>query len=258
VKKEKSKRKVLKSVGYQIMDLEVPVPETKVQIPKIRVSTFNLLDSKDVPYIQEIVEELSTLKSDIVSIHGCTRLNFEHIIRAFKQYGYQYTRFDQMHTRSSGEIMFYHSSVVVKKKEYTNFVRTAQSRGVSKYLVSTPHNPDSEVWVITSQLEAGSGNGARKMQIAEIKTIFESTKVPVIFAGDTNIPSWQDLKCPEGWFDAWREKGTVDNEKTTLLDRMDQVWFKSNGDKSLECIDFSVVCNSSERKGVLATFEILS
>jgi hypothetical protein len=61
------------------------------------------------------------------------------------------------------------------------------------------------------------------------------------------------VKCPDGWSDTWREKGTSQNEKTSLYDRMDQIWVTG----ALEIVDFSrirVGSSDDTRAGVCATF----
>jgi endonuclease/exonuclease/phosphatase (EEP) superfamily protein YafD len=240
----------------EITSPETPIPEESLFTPKITVASFNLLEERDADYINDVAEEMKDRGVDVVSIQGCNKLNREHLFRSFKHHGYSYTRFDQLHTRSSGEILFHlttsNHGMTIAKKEYSGFSNSSQGRGVSKYLVTLGKQ---SLWIITSQLEEnGSGNGNRKAQITEIGTMFSISNNPVIFVGDTNIPSWQDLGCPKGWLDGWREKGTSDNEKTTLLDRMDRVWYKGD---SLECLNYSLICEFSERKGVLATFQIL-
>lgn len=222
--------------------------------PTIKVATFNLLQIRDPTYIEEVAQELVDTESDIIAIQECTKLNTEVLIRSFKKRGYQYTRFDQLSIRKDGEIMFYLSSVVIKKKEYTSFVRSNESRGLSKYLVQLKNG--SEVWVVTSQLEMQ--NGVRKIQVKEIGMLFGGAKIPIIFAGDTNIPAWQDVGVPPGWEDAWREHGTNENEKTTDHDRMDQIWYKNPDDKNTEirCLEFDQV-GSTNRRGVFANFEVV-
>jgi len=238
--------------------MEIPIPPIEEVIPTIKVASFNIQNSKDSEFIDTVTEEMKVLDVDIVAIQGCTKLNSESLFRSFKQRGYQYTRFDQMHTRSSSEIMFYSSRVTIKKKEYTKFGNSLQQRGVAKYKVSIGKTDTPEVWVITSQLEeGGSGNGYRKSQILEMGTMFSSSPISVIFAGDTSIPSWQTLREPSGWRDGWREKGTSENEKTTLLDGMDKIWYANGGDRRIECINYSLVCTfCNQRKGVMATFEL--
>lgn len=249
---------------------EVPVPleDRSSQSLRIVVSTFNILGSRDTEFIDAVANEMATLEVDVVAVQGCHKFNNESLFRAFKQRGYNYTRFDQLHTRPVSEIMFYGPKVLVRKKEYTPFSSSAQNKGIAKYKVVLSKNPLApEVWVITSQLEEnGSGNGYRKAQINEIATQFGSSAIPIIFAGDTCIPSWQDLQCPSGWFDAWREKGTSDNDRTSSLDRMDQIWYRPAREnitspitsRTIECLSYDlVVCGDSTRKGVVSTFESL-
>ena len=233
---------------------EVPIPVVTAEPSVLRVATFNLLGTRDADFIVDVGEEMKKLEIDVVSIQGCHKHNLEALFRAFKQRGYLYTRFDQMHTRQLSEIMFYSSRVVVKKKEYTRFSNSAQGRGVCKYQLSLGKHPSSpEVWVISSQFEeGGSGNGYRKAQIDELTEMFSKNESSIIFIGDTNIPSWQNLREPSDWSDGWREKGTSDNERTTILDRMDQIWYRLS--KNFKCTGYALVCECSERKGVMAMF----
>lgn len=228
--------------------MELPLENS----PTITVASFNLLQKRDPIFVDETVQKLVDTNADVIAIQECTKLNNEVLIRSFKKRGYQYTRFDQLVNRKDGEIMFYRGDVVIKKKEYTSFVKTLESRGLSKYLIQLRNG--SEVWIVTSQLE--TQNGTRKIQVKEIGEIFQTTKIPVIFAGDTNIPSWQEVGVPLGWFDAWREHGTAENENTTELDRMDQIWYKSSCDSKigLKCIKFDKI-EFDVRCGVIASFE---
>lgn len=231
--------------------MEIPIPIVPQIIPILSVATFNLEGSKDQEYIEKIANTAKDQGIDIMAVQGCHKFNTEILLRSFKQNGYQYTRFDQMHTRTLGEIMFYRSGIQIKKKEYSNFSNTAQSRGMSKYKVSV--TPDQEVWVVSSELEdGGSGNGNRRLQITEIDNALSSSSIPVIFVGDTKIPSWQDLGAPPGWLDAWREKGTADNEHTNYQDRSDRIWYRS-----LACIKYDLLCGDEDRKGCMAVFENL-
>lgn len=241
------------------LGVEIQIPDVARPEPRITVATYNLLGKRDSDHISEIADILADKCVDVVSIQGCHKHNAEALFRAFKRLGYLYTRFDQINTRLNGEIMFHktRTSVTIKKKEYTKFSSTSQLRGICKYRVAIG-SPPVELWVITSHLEeGGSGNGHRRTQILELAEQFSKSDVPVIFAGDTSIPSWQNLGVPNGWLDAWREKGNSDNEKTSELDRMDQVWYKSHPKSQLECVSYELFGPSDDsRKGVIATFEV--
>lgn len=233
---------------------EIAIPDPTGMLPTITLVTFNLLfgsDTKKVD-IQEVVEDLKATNADMIFTQGGSKFSHEVLFREFKQRGYQYTCFDQ-----SNEVMFHKikSSVKIKKKEYLSFARTSQRRGISKYLISVS-DLVSDILVVTSQLEEGSGNGIRKSQITEIKNVFEGSTIPIIFIGDTNIPSWQGLECPEGWVDLWREKGTSENEHTTLHDRMDQCWYRKQPNIALACT-YSLVCERYPRKGVMVVFTFI-
>lgn len=227
--------------------------EPQIIAPTISVATFNLLQIRDLVFIDETVQKLVETNPDIVAIEEITKLNSDALIRSFKKRGYHHTRFDQITNRKDGEIMFYRGDLDIKKKEYTSFVRSLESRGLSKYLVHLGNG--SKIWIVTSQLE--TQNGQRKIQVKEIGEIFHNSEIPVIFAGDTNIPSWQEVGVPLGWFDTWREHGTSENENTTELDRMDQIWYKSLNEPGsrLRCINFDRL-DFVPRCGVVAKFEV--
>ena len=235
--------------------METPVSKIlNSEIPCLKVGTFRLKDHFDSEDIEFYVKEISDKSPDVVAIQGVTKRNCDVLFRTFKSLGYQFSRFDKVSSakdRDSSEILF--SKVPVLKKEFKLFVGSKQNRGISKYLVkagSRTENP-FDVWVATSQFETGgSGNGIRKTQILEVAAeSLRSPEIPIIFAGDTQIPSWQNtsLYQPDGWYDAWREKGTSATEKTSEHDRMDQVWWKG----SLRCIKFELCCDN---EAVISTF----
>ncbi|HMP28124.1 MAG TPA: hypothetical protein PKD85_00905 [Saprospiraceae bacterium] len=231
--------------------------------PRLKVATFNLFgDTPDAT--EEISKEMVANKVDVVAIQGVTKLNCDILLRTFRSHGYTYARFDSisaLKNREEFEMIF--SKLPILKKEFELFVALGDGpgRGISKYLVTVGADKDEpqNVWIATSQFEPeGSGGGLRRTQIKELDNHLSSLNIGagVIFAGDTSIPKWQEssLGVPEGWFDAWREKGTVKNERTNDEDRMDQIWWRSN-DKggNIKCIEFDLIC----RNGVYGIFEIL-
>ncbi len=225
---------------------------------QLSVATYNLCGLHEKDELLDILDILVKASPDVLAMQGLTKLNCDVVFRKLKSSGYSYSRFDLAisvdnsilprsqlkRTRASFEILFAKNDIAIIKKEYVPFVRTNHNRGISKYLISVGKYVLKEpinVWIYTSQLETGAeGNADRKFQIAEI----ESERIKnsntggsvVIFAGDTSIPSWQEnsVKCPQGWIDAWREKGNSQNEKTTFYDRMDQIWCFSDENLTLE------------------------
>lgn len=233
--------------------LDIPVEKTT-----LTVATFNLKSAIDPEDIEWFVNDIVSQDVDVAAIQGVVKRAFDTLFRTFKSLGYQYSRFDQLSSvkeRTSAEFLF--SKIPILKKEFKLFVGSHQSRGISKYLVRAGHRSAKpyDVWVATSQLEmGGSGNGVRKTQISELASELGQIE-NVVFAGDTQIPSWQssavEYRCPSGWRDAWWEKGNADNEKTSLQDRMDQIWVYG---AEMECISFGMCC---DRQGVVATFRKL-
>lgn len=226
---------------------------------QVSVATYNLQSQSEKEALVEIFDKILKFSPDVIAVQGMTKMNSDIVFRILKSSGYNFSRFDQVGSkpRPVFEILF--SKIPVLKKEYIPFNRTTQNKGLSKYLVtagSRTQNPIN-VNIFTSHLESdSSGNTIRKNQITEI--ISEHNKNPdiqTIFAGDTSIPSWQEMlvKCPNEWGDAWRVKGTSQNEKTSFYDRSDQVWLSPG---VLEIADYSKIKIGSEdtRAGVYVAF----
>jgi hypothetical protein len=232
----------------------------------VKVATFNLFGEDG----KLMVETMVSKKVNVVCVQGVTKYNCNSLFRTFKSNGYSYSRFDQvpaLKDRDDAEIIF--SNIPVIKKEFSLFGGTSgTARGLSMYLVKAGHTSQNPrlVWIATSQLEPeGSGGGLRKEQIIELDNELrvklrpggggdENIPAAVIFAGDTSIPNWQqrDLKAPDGWYDAWREKGTSANEKTSNDDRMDQIWWHQYSPEcNFRCREFGLI----HENGVYAVFD---
>jgi hypothetical protein len=234
-------------------DIIQQVPDVK---HILRVASINFQGQTS----EVLAEEAFTRNIDVVAFQGCTRQNYEQILRSFKSRGYNYYhKFDQAANVDDAEIIVSRKKVL--KKEFASFVNTLQNRGIGKFLIDIGDKPNSDgsltpitAWVITAQFEKGaSGNARRRLQIQELSNLIKRGDVPTIFMGDTHIPSWQqDLKCPNAWLDAWREKGTPDNEKTDMIDRRQQIWYLTK--KGMECSDFSYFGSVRYLRGASADF----
>lgn len=235
------------------------------ELPVLKVATFNICSMDEKEEIVETFDAILRYDPDVIAIQGLTRQNCDSVFRIMKSKAYSFSRFDQTGApREEFEILFSKNTVPIIKKEYTPFIKTNQNKGLSKYLVTAGAQTQQpiDIWIFTTKFEEGaSGNAIRKVQILELNAEYNrvSKSAPGIFAGDTSIPSWQSsdssLRCPDGWCDAWREKGTSQNEKTSLYDRMDQIW--SRNCEKIEIVEFSRIrVNSSDdtRAGVCATF----
>lgn len=228
------------------------------EIPEFSIASYNIQRQDEEGELIFIFEKILFYQPDILALQGVTKFNCEVIFRILKKQGYQGTRFDHSGLpRQEFEIIF--SKITVKHKGYCPFVRTNQNKGLVKYLVVAGERTQKpfEVCVYSSCFEPGAeGNVIRKTQILEMaaERVKDNLEI-VIFAGDTSIPSWQEaaIRCPEGWKDAWREKGNSSNEKTSLHDRTDQIWYYGN----VEPVEFSTIRIDPSidiRAGVFAKF----
>lgn len=247
---------------------------------RVKVATYNLFGSCEEA--KDLAETLISEKVNIAAIQGVTKKNCDVLFRTFKSNGYQYTRLDTLPAlkdRKDFEVIF--SNIPVLKKEFYLFssLNKGVGRGLCKYLVQVGErtaNPKL-LWFVTTQFEPnGSGGGLRKAQITELNNEMSmagtgmagtgrtdtphSEPTSVIFAGDTSIPKWQNssLGVPEGWKDAWRERGTSKNECTFGDDRKDQIWWRSYGEEvDMECVEFGLVFDGSNAgNGIYAIFEL--
>ena len=270
--------------------IEVDSNDTTGEKATLTLITYNLCGQTEKEDIVGIFDAFLRYSPDVLAIQGMTKLNCDVVFRILKSQGYNYSRFDQLPSavlKPSFEILF--SKIPVTKKEYTPFIKSPQNRGLSKYLVTAGPRTQHPlpVYIFTSQLEVdAAGNAPRKVQILEIDAEYnkitqlrgapsgvkrptlkdalkssspERLEVPVIFAGDTSIPSWQEatVKHPPGWSDAWREKGTSQNEKTSLYDRSDQVWLAPSAKLCISSYTRIRVGGGDDRAGVLVVFEAI-
>lgn len=249
-------------------NVEHDIVEESKERPVLKVATFNIVRNNEKEEIVEIFDSILRYDPDVLAVQGLTKQNCEAVFRIMKKGGYSFSRFDQTGApREDFEILFTKNAIPVLKKEYTPFNKSVQNRGLSKYLImaGAHTNYPINVWIFTSKLDEGAeGNTIRKAQIVDISAaaapVGLDVGTPAIFAGDTSIPSWQSIdnayKCPNGWYDAWRERGTFENEKTSLHDRMDQIWFTQQSN-NFAITDFSRIRISTSddvRAGVCATF----
>lgn len=237
--------------------------------PELKVATFNICRTDDRDEIKEILDAILRCDPDVIAMQGLTKQNCDAVFRIMKQQGYSFSRFDQTGLpREEFETLFTRNEIPILKKEYRPFIRSQQRKGLSTYLITAGSHTQHPInlWIFTGKLEDGApGNSIRKTQIIEIDAErSKHNQTPVIFAGDTSIPSWQSsdssFRPPGGWYDAWREKGTSQNEKTSLYDRMDQIWVSPAGKRQIEIMDFSLIrISSSEdiRAGVYSTFTVV-
>jgi hypothetical protein len=169
---------------------------------------------------EEIVKELAPPDSapTVVAVQNVSSGQTSKALRAFKSQGFTAS---VAHTREATEYVFTNAKVL--EKRYVPFGKTDQNRGVSLFLLNlTVGGP--KIWVATSQLETGSrGKVARISQYANLATLLPSE---VIFAGDVAVQPFENVSLPNDFRalkdeareksstfrDAWREKGTSENE----------------------------------------------
>jgi hypothetical protein len=254
----------------------------------IKIITCNI---KDVSDYNILVDQVIKANAPIACFQQCSSDNLqrEKLIRAFKAEGYCGVKFNGY------DMIFNRKDAIPIKKEYINFANTLQGRGVIVYTyrlwypIIWSRGPSTQVTIkiCTSTLESGgTGGGIRKAQIRDIDNIIMSSS-PVgdinIFAGDANILSWQTelSRCTPGtsegigstsrspdskniWKDAWREKGTCENEYTEKFDRPDRVWYteRVGFENELRCLSYEFffphgTCEpvaKNLRKGVIVEF----
>jgi len=232
----------------------------------IKILTCNV---KDVEDYELLASEVFRISIPVVCFQECPldSLKREKLTRSFKARGYTGVRFSECR-----DVIFIRSDAVPIKKEYINFTNTDQRRGVivytyhivSKVKVDTPAGElgdDIHIKICTGQLESGgTGGGIRRSQIRDLNAMLQSEikNTLIIFAGDTNICSWQtelNSLTPASWLDAWREKGTADNEYTLLFDRMDRVWWYSDNN-AFRCTSYELFFPfmGAIRKGIIVEF----
>jgi hypothetical protein len=236
----------------------------------LRVATYNVCDEKDY---DSMATEFLNNGMDVVALQGIEKLVYDKILRSMKSRGYSNYANPSSPFRKTFEVIF---SRLPSKKEYKLFSNTNQSCGIIKYIFDIPvRSPSMDggattsiitIAILTSHLEEnGTGNGNRLAQLKEIDTLTKDDKCAVIFAGDTSIPSWQSVTLPNGWYDAWREKGTIDTEITktydsvigVVQDRPDRVLYRLSQEQNLECIDFMLGCKAGYRHAPIAIFRLL-
>lgn len=238
----------------------------------IKVLTCNIRDVFDYEILADEVEKKSILVACFQEYPSAGPKR-DKIIRAFKARGYSGLIFP-----SSTDIIFTSKDLSPADRGYVSFTNTTQQRGM---IIYTFVLSGLEVKVCTAQLESGgTGGGIRKSQIRDINTIIGPSAAngagvnssvndagsPVIFAGDTNILSWQielnNMTPGPTWLDAWREKGNGENEYTSssTRDRMDRVWYTTSSGHTgldppvvLECISYDLFSPfpESTRNGVV-------
>lgn len=219
----------------------------------MQVLTYNLQGrADDIPILGKVV---STSKIPIVMVQGCCRENSEKVIREMKSIGLSTSRMNETVGKDMVEYIF--TSYPVVKKRYDYMIRSGQGRGFSVYMIDichTKNSPTKCVWLVTSRFDTGgSGNVARKLAVEQLSNMFIDVSEPVIFAGDTSIPKWQQIDLPGSWLDAWRECGDSYGETTYGIDRPDRILYKN-----ITCTKCSVVEIGEDRKGVLGLFDTTS
>ena len=173
-------------------------------------------------------------------------------------------KFGLVNLENTDSLIFHSEAVKVLESEVIDFSSTSPGSSGRKNLSvvlfekSEGYGPRAKkygFWFCSSQLEVGgSGNGHRANQISEVGNIFGEKKrrgLPVIFAGDTQIPRWQEasLQPPPNFQDAWTFAGKEENRKTRGDDRPDQVWFSG---ANLEILDFE----SGGERNISAIFRL--
>lgn len=120
------------------------------------------------------------------------------------------------------------SRLPITDSDYTSFKYSDQGRGLTSFTVK---DQNTEVEVMTAHLESMKPGAA--MRIDQSKAILRrmnKSKIPCVFAGDTNLrkKEWLDLKT-DRVSDAWESAGSAKRHKSTWFKekykaRYDRVW----------------------------------
>ena len=240
--------------------------------PSIVVCTYAFMGGEEIQYVlEELIDGSPGKNPDLIALQSICKMDYVKVLRFLKNKGYVFVGREETKSADFGEILFSKFQILAAK--YIPFTKTCQSRGVTAYQINVkPIMPTffsgeencayDSIWVCTSQLEDDSSAGAsfRKQQIQELNKIFTNEQ-RVIFAGDTCITAYQtgSHKTPEGWIDAWKEKGTEEEKITFRLetddpdtgDRRDQIWVKGLGVK-----EFGIAYDD-DRSGIYAVVELI-
>jgi len=221
---------------------------------QFRLITYNLdLSAFEKPperTVRQFLEEVQQEKPDVVVVQGGHRLVYEHLFREMLRMGLKRYVPEEFKDSCGGrftEVVFTH--LRVKKVVFVPFYNTGEGAGLTVcQLEIDPEDEAKDVWIATALLETAPERGYNKRkQIEHVNTRFQKTP-RVIFAGDTNILSYQTtLDAPPGWLDAWKEFGRASNEFTydhsrnslacsPCKDRRDRVWYRG-----IECTTFDLL-----------------
>ena len=199
--------------------------------------------SEDVEVANAIATELTALGMTVIAVHALTPKLKPIYARIFKALGYSMFMCEE----TTSEAIFANKPVV--KKEFRLFSKG--KRGLSKFQINLETGKNAQPYLIdvaTAHFDEGpQGSVARKAALAEFPA-------GLIFAGDISSPKFEALEAPVNYFDAWREKGSPDNELTDRFDRTNRIWWGAN---CVECVGFDTACHFLPQKAVWAKLKVL-
>lgn len=179
---------------------------------------------------EQLYDDLS--EADVVCVQNLTNTNFQKVTQHIKLQGFTevHTAPKSMDPNRVWEGIY--SKHKFTKKGYISFAKSKEGRGLTWVELSTT----PQIHIVTSEFESkGEGSTSRKAQTEELAVTFGNKSI--IFAGSTNIASWQKLNIDDisdKWIDAWLEGGTSSNEYTDGVDRLDRIWYTSTNTPLLE------------------------
>jgi len=222
----------------------------------LTIATYNIDGYSDLNILNRLCDV------DVVCLQGIHSTTVERISRLFKSSGYPY--FFRLCTsgpaKKTEEIIF--SKLPVVDKQYYSYANTNQSRGLSIYTLDIY---GSRLIILTSSLEGDAPNQSsgtlRRQQFKEINGFTTDIKEPIIFAGDTSIPVWQDGFVPSLYTDVWLYHGSDDTRETRSTgDRPDRILYRTSNDSvvRIECsgIELIVLDPGTNKKALKASFDI--
>lgn len=259
---------VLKSeVSYLDQKMEVEQP---LRITDFSVASWYLIRTqydvaKDKERVKSVIEYLSSCKPDIVLLQNIDRRLYEDVVKGMRSLDYNFKSSDDSKRFAVVDLIFSKFPF----KGTINIVPLSQSNE-GRFYTSTKISLGKDVLTVaTGSLEAAAEKiVCKKRQWAQLFSAFKDAKYS-IGGFNTNITSWQDasIKVPEGWADAWKEKGdeefTMNYMKNMLVqepiqDRPDRIIYSN----SLRCTFFTIIDASSDEHpsdhfGIMAHFEVV-
>ena len=216
--------------------------------------------------VKQLLSDIERLQPDIVAIQGGHSSVFDEIIKGVHKSGMKRYIPDEFKDSRGGNFTdLILTSLTVLKTVFVPFYCSSEGRGMTMVILDMN---GTQVMIATCRLEQSAEFGFNKAK--QISYIFKhfSTDPHVVFAGDTNLFSYQrDPTLSSGWSDAWVEVGRKNNELTydhernqfaaaPCRDRRDRVWYKGMTCDSIHLVGGDHLMPTSSHFGVFVELRL--